>query len=83
MEVFDMARKVRKDNSKLREMIQEYGIKDLKDVQEFVKMLTAETIQAALDAECFLQNRNGQKCKQKSPLLQVSNPQKCKGPLQA
>jgi len=51
MEVFDMARKVRKDNSKLREMIQEYGIKDLKDVQEFVKMLTAETIQAALDAE--------------------------------
>jgi len=46
-----MARKVRKDNSKLREMIQEYGIKDLKDVQEFVKMLTAETIQAALDAE--------------------------------
>jgi len=41
----------RKDNSKLHEMIKEYGIKDLNDVHEFVKMLTAETIQAALDAE--------------------------------
>ncbi len=41
----------RKDNSKLREMIKEYGIKDMKDVHEFVKMLTAETIQVALDAE--------------------------------
>lgn len=41
----------RKDNSKLREMIKEYGIKDMNDVHEFVKMLTAETIQAALDAE--------------------------------
>ena len=41
----------RKENSKLREMIKEYGIKDMDDVHEFVKMLTAETIQAALDAE--------------------------------
>ncbi len=41
----------RKENSKLREMIKEYGIKDMNDVHEFVKMLTAETIQAALDAE--------------------------------
>ena len=41
----------RKDNSKLRELIKEYGVKDMKDVHEFVKMLTAETIQAALDAE--------------------------------
>jgi transposase-like protein len=32
-------------------MINEYGIKDMNDVHEFVKMLTAETIQAALDAE--------------------------------
>ena len=41
----------RKDNSKLRELIKEYGVKDMKDVHEFVKMLTSETIQAALDAE--------------------------------
>lgn len=41
----------RKNNSKLRELIAEYGIKDMNDVHEFVKMLTAETIQAALDAE--------------------------------
>lgn len=41
----------RKDNSKLKELIAEYGIKDMNDVNEFVKMLTAETIQAALDAE--------------------------------
>jgi len=47
----------RKDNRKLREMIKEYGIKDMKDVQEFVKMLTAETIQVALDAE--LENELG------------------------
>lgn len=32
-------------------MIKEYGIKDMNDVHEFVKMLTAETIRAALDAE--------------------------------
>ena len=41
----------RKDNSKLKELIAEYGIKDLNDVHEFIKMLTAETIQAALDSE--------------------------------
>ena len=41
----------RKDNGKLKELIAEYGIKDMNDVREFVKMLTAETIQAALDAE--------------------------------
>lgn len=41
----------RKDNSKLKELISEYGIKDMNDVHEFVKTLTAETIQAALDAE--------------------------------
>ncbi len=41
----------RKRKSKLRQMIEEYGIKDMNDVHEFVKMLTAETIQAALDAE--------------------------------
>lgn len=40
-----------KGKSKLRQMIDEYGIKDMNDVHEFVKMLTAETIQAALDAE--------------------------------
>lgn len=47
----------RKDNSKLKELIAEYGIKDMKDVHDFVKMLTAETIQAALDAE--LENELG------------------------
>jgi len=41
----------RKENGKLKELIAEYGIKDMKDVHEFVKMLTAETIQTALDAE--------------------------------
>lgn len=46
-----MPRKQRKDNSKLRELIAEYGIKNMNDVHEFVKMLTAETIQTALDAE--------------------------------
>lgn len=52
-----MAKRSKKDNSKLREMIKEYGIKDLADVHEFVKMLTAETIQAALDGE--LENELG------------------------
>ena len=47
----------RKENRKLREMIKEYGIKDMKDVHDFVKMLTAETIQVALDAE--LENELG------------------------
>lgn len=41
----------KQEKSKLRQMIEEYGIKDMNDVHEFVKMLTAETIQAALDAE--------------------------------
>ncbi len=41
----------RKYNSKLKELITEYGIKDMNDIYKFVKMLTAETIQAALDAE--------------------------------
>ena len=41
----------KKEKSALRQMIDEYGIKDMNDVHEFVKMLTAETIQAALDAE--------------------------------
>lgn len=39
------------EKSKLRQMIEEYGIKDMNGVHEFVKMLTAETIRAALDAE--------------------------------
>jgi putative transposase len=47
----------RREKSKLREMIEEYGIKDMNDVHEFVKMLTAETIQTALDAE--LENELG------------------------
>ena len=46
-----MARKERRDSSKLRELMDEYGVKTMEDVQNFVKMLTAETIQAALDAE--------------------------------
>jgi putative transposase len=47
----------RREKSKLREMIEEYGIKDMNDVHEFVKMLTAETIQTALDTE--LENELG------------------------
>lgn len=34
-----MAKRGKKDNSKLREMIKEYGIRDLNDVHEFVKIL--------------------------------------------
>ena len=45
-----MARKSH-GNEKLREMIKEYGVKSMADVYDFVKMLTAETIQTALDAE--------------------------------
>jgi len=41
----------KKEKSKLRELIEEYGIKDLKDVHEFVKALTAETIQEVLEGE--------------------------------
>jgi putative transposase len=47
----------RKEKSKLRQLIEEYRIKDMNDVHEFVKMLTAETIQTALDAE--LENELG------------------------
>lgn len=46
-----MARKERRDNSKLRELMEEYGVKTMEDVHNFVKMLTSETIQTALDAE--------------------------------
>lgn len=42
---------MREKNSKLREMIKEYGVKNLEDVNNFVKMLTSETIQEILDAE--------------------------------
>ncbi len=44
-------------SKKLREMIKEYGIRTMDDVHNFVKMLTAETIQTALDAE--LENELG------------------------
>jgi len=40
-----------KENNKLKDLIKEYDIKDMNDVHNFVKMLTAETIQTALDAE--------------------------------
>lgn len=46
-----MAKRERRDNSKLRELMDEYGVKTMEDVQNFVKMLTADTIQTALDAE--------------------------------
>jgi transposase-like protein len=41
----------KKEKSKLRELIDAYGIKDLKDVHEFVKVITAETIQEILEDE--------------------------------
>ncbi len=41
----------KKRQQQVKGVIAEYGIKDMNDVHEFVKMLTAETIQAALDAE--------------------------------
>ena len=41
----------RKNNPKLRELMDEFGVKTLEDVHEFVKMLTAQTIQEALDGE--------------------------------
>ena len=44
-------------SKKLREMIKEYDIRTMEDVHNFVKMLTAETIQTALDAE--LENELG------------------------
>jgi putative transposase len=40
-----------KENNKLKDLIKEYGIKDMTEVHNFVKMLTAETIQTVLDAE--------------------------------
>ena len=52
-----MAKKERHGSSKLRELMDEYGVKTMEDVHEFVKMLTAETIQTALDAE--LENELG------------------------
>ena len=48
---------VKREKSKLRQLIEEYGIKDMKDVSEFVKMLTSETIQEVLDGE--LENELG------------------------
>lgn len=51
-----MSRKKR-GNPKLRAMMEEFGVKSLEDVHAFVKMLTAETIQTALDAE--LENELG------------------------
>ena len=48
---------VKREKSKLRQLIEEYGIKDMNDVSEFVKMLTAETIQEVLDGE--LENELG------------------------
>ena len=42
---------IRKDNSKLNELIAEYGIKDVNDVHEFVKMLTAETIDGEFEPQ--------------------------------
>lgn len=36
---------------KLRELLKEYNVKTMQDVHNFVKMLTSETIQEALDAE--------------------------------
>jgi len=41
----------KREKSTLRKLIEEYGIKDLKDVHEFVKMITAGTIQECLDNE--------------------------------
>jgi putative transposase len=48
---------VKREKSKLRQLIEEHGIKDMKGVSEFVKMLTAETIQEILDGE--LENELG------------------------
>ena len=35
-----MSKKERRDNSKLRELMDEYGVKTMEDVHNFVKMLT-------------------------------------------
>jgi len=47
----------RKNNTKLKELMDEFGVKTMDDVHAFVKMLTAETIQTALDGE--LENELG------------------------
>ena len=47
----------RKNNSKLKELMDEFGVKTMDDVCAFVKMLTAEIIQTALDGE--LENELG------------------------
>lgn len=36
---FTMARKERRDNSKLRELMEEYGVKTMDDVHNFVKIV--------------------------------------------
>lgn len=41
----------KQEKSALKKAIEEFGIKDLKDVHEFVKLITAETIQQCLDSE--------------------------------
>jgi putative transposase len=46
-----MARKERRDNSKLGELMEDHGVRTMEDVHNFVKMLTVKTIQRALDAE--------------------------------
>jgi len=61
---------------------EEYGYVTLRELENARGQLGLK-IERDIHFLCFLQNRNGQKCKQKSPLLQVRNPQKCKGPLQA
>jgi putative transposase len=37
-----------KENNELKDLIKEYGIKDMNGVHNFVKMFMAETIQTAL-----------------------------------
>jgi putative transposase len=46
-----MARKERRNNSKLRQLMQEYGVRVMEDMHNFVKMPTVGTIQTALDTE--------------------------------
>lgn len=41
----------KEDNTKLRELMNEFGGKTMEDVHAFVKILTAQTIQTALDGE--------------------------------
>ncbi len=51
-----MSRKKR-GTPKLRAMMEQFGVKTLDDIHAFVEMLTAETLQTALDAE--LENELG------------------------